>query len=123
MKKSILIILIFASSLFGYYCELCEDTLNDTSSVISFKSMLEEKFSEINEEIKEFEKNLDWLINITAYKLQRYTAIKDLKKSELSELEKINFLIEKLIEQENIRIKALNIKAKSSIADEVLNDK
>lgn len=122
MKKIIFIMMILTGSLFGEYCYRdCKDSLNDNSS-IEFEKMLRKEFSEINVKINDFDENLKKLNNLTVGKLQQYIAIRELKINELNELEKINSLIEKLIEQENIRIKALNIKAKTDITSEVLNN-
>ena len=128
MKKIIFIMTILTSSLFGYcYCEEpcytpCVDNITSLNSIDNFQTMLDGKFSNINEKINNFDGQLKELIELTGRKLEQYVAIKELKTSELNELEKINSLIEKLIEQENIRIKALNIKAKTDITGEVLNN-
>lgn len=122
MKKIIFIMMILTGSLFGEYCYTdCIDSLSDNSS-IDFADILRDEFSKINEKINDFDENLKTLNNLTVGKLQQYIAIRELKINELNELEKINSLIEKLIEQENIRIKALNIKAKTDITSEVLNN-
>ena len=105
-----------------YYCyEACgPDTM--TSDTFGFANRFKAdtgcasgKMGIIRDEIENSIDNLNKLHNITTKKLESYAALRNLKQEELNELNKINSLLEKLIEQENTRIKLLKIKAKDEV--------
>ena len=116
MKFAFAFAVLLVNFAFAVYCysPCSPDTLSNPNTQM-FQTQTKQDLMQIKNQIELAKSKLDTLQQLNADKLKSYTAEKNLKEQELIELKKINFLIKQLIEQENIRIKALDIKIKGKI--------
>lgn len=118
MRAFVVFSFILISNLFAdCYDEICKDSLSATTATNNFTQTTNEEFKAINQQILKAQEKQTILNNLTAKKLQTYIAHEYLKQEELITLKSINFLIKKLIEQENAKIRALQIRTKVKLND------
>ncbi|MDA3053304.1 hypothetical protein OFO01_06930 [Campylobacter sp. JMF_01 NE2] len=96
----------------------CVDSASDLGANELFMNAVMPSLQKINSKVEFAKQQLDTINQLNADKLRSYVALKNLKVQELLEHKKINFTLQRLIDEENIRIRALDIRAKRKLNEE-----